>query len=153
MLGLKLIQVSKRGYRSHRKHSTLAVRTGDPVTSSPKHSHSDPDLSLPVLTIDHKDQQSLTQCKYKNKKLETQVHVNWEWNEWNTKAKTTKKCLKMCWQPMRKLLSMMRKLQKTEIKLTGFNGRNFHRVKLTQVSLMGFKITMRLPTAGKWGKS
>ena len=51
-----------------------------------------PDLSLPVLTIDHKDQQkqSLTQCKYKNKKLETQVHINCESNEWNTKAKKQK---------------------------------------------------------------
>ena len=62
MLGSKLNHVSERGPRSHRKHMNLAARIDAKVTRSPKHIHCDPDLSLAVLTTDHKDQkkQSLT---------------------------------------------------------------------------------------------
>ena len=55
MLGSKLNHVSKRGPRSHRKHMNFAARIGARVTRSPKHIHCDPDLSLAVLTTDHKD--------------------------------------------------------------------------------------------------
>ena len=87
MLGLKVTHVSKRGHSGHTGSTgTICCQNRCRVTSSPRHIHSDPDLSLAVLTTNHNDQQKQS--------LITQVHVNCECNEWNTKAKSKTKILK-----------------------------------------------------------